>query len=459
MSDNSQVSGFPKNLAFNLRRMDGALIKQRIRVNSDKNSYIANERCSFNFPLGRMIDTRSVTLYAKATTVGAGNHLPRYGLNSLIENLSIVCNSRTLQNTPYYNYIFNCLADVYGYGSQEQASKRLYENFDPSIRSTNVQGEGAPVITNNAGDKTNVDSLYLSVNNWLGFLNSSSPTINLNDMGQLTMTVTWAGNGVLWVGTDASASTAGTYKLEEVYLSMETVTYTNSLYHELVKNQLEGEGLKIGYHEYLVSVGNLTAKSTAGITHTAQFSSGSIDGLFATFRPTSYDTISPLRLSTGGASIVTFPQVLADPVTNVGTLGSFNNSLAFQRNGSGIDNSSWYVDGTPFTQNSTPVEIFNNTLQANYANLDLSVGGLYAGVLTTGLFHRYFYLDYISTENVSGDSSQNYVSGLKTNGGVCQVTYNARFKSGTTDSVYPIICAVTTRVLTVKMGRSLDLME
>lgn len=457
MSDNSQVSGFPKNLAFNLRRMDGALIKQRIRINSDKNSYIANERCSFNFPLGRMIDTRSVTLYAKATTVGAGNHFPRYS-SSLIENLSITANSRTLQNTPYYNYIFNCLADVYGYGSQEQATKRLYENFDPSIRSTNVQGEGDPSVTNNATDKTNVDTLYLSINNWLGFLNSSSPTLNLNDIGQVTMTITWAPNGVLWVGSDGTAASAGSYKLEEVYLSMETVTYTNSLYHELVKNQLEGDGLKVGYHEYLVSVGNLTAKSTTGITHTAQFSSGSIDGVFATFRPTGFDTISSLRLSTGGASMLTYPQVIADPAANEGTYGGFNNSLYFVRDGGGIDYSSWYIDSTPFTQNSTPVEIFNNTLQANYANLDLSVGGIHAGAITTGHYNKYYFIDYLSTENVSGDASQNYVSGISTNGGVSQVTYNARFKT-LTNNVYPVICAVTTRVLTIKMGRSLDLME
>ena len=39
-----QISGFPKNLAYNLKRLQGSIIKQKILINSDKSEYAPNER-------------------------------------------------------------------------------------------------------------------------------------------------------------------------------------------------------------------------------------------------------------------------------------------------------------------------------------------------------------------------------------------------------------------------------
>lgn len=460
MASNSQISGsFPKNLAFNLRKLEGSLVRQKIRVNSDKTSYVGNERASFNFPLSRMIDLRTINLNMKATTVGAGNHFPRYA-SSLIDSLQITANGRTLQSTMNYNYIFNCLADIGSYGSVEQMTKHLYNNGDPSIRSTNLQGEGTPVLTKNTQDKTNVDSLYLVVNNWLGFFNGSCSTLNLNDIGLLNLTITWAGNGVLWVGTDGTAATGGSYKIEECFLSMDCITYTNSLYHDLVKSALEGEnGLKIAYNEYIASTGNLVAKSSSGITQNFQVNTGSLDGVFATCRPTGYDTISPLQVSTGVASSLSLPEVLANPVANASTYGGFNNSKFFIRDFGGIDYASWTIDGVPFTNNAQPHEIFNNTLNAfSHMNIDMSAGGLHQGALTSGFYNKFYAIDYLTTENISGDSSQNFVSGLNSNGGVIQIQWQGRFKT-VTDNTYIFLCAITSKILTIRMGRSLDLMD
>jgi hypothetical protein len=100
-----QISGFPKNLAYNLRRLEGSIIKQKILINSDKSTYGPNERVLFNFPIGRMIDTRSVVATAKCTA-GTGNHFPRGGLQALFENLQITANSRVIQSTQCYNLSF-----------------------------------------------------------------------------------------------------------------------------------------------------------------------------------------------------------------------------------------------------------------------------------------------------------------------------------------------------------------
>ena len=460
-----QISGFPKNLAYNLKRLQGSIIKQKIILNSDRSSYGPNDRCMFNFPIGRMIDSRSIVLTSKCTA-GTGNHFARGGLNSLIENLQITANSRVIQSTQAYNYIWNCLADVSGYFSYEQAPKRIYENFDPSITHTNVDGVGAPATTNACTANTGTDEYYFCVNNWLGFLNSSAPSWDTNNLGQVQMIITFAPNSVMWLGQVASAgaiATVANYTIADVALTMDTITFTNSLYYDLIKSQLEGGGLNIAYNDYLLSTGSsFTKSSTATLTHTAQFSTNSLDVVIATFRPTTFNTAAALILGSqsANATVLTYPEVIANPLSNEGTHGGFNNSVYFQRAGGGIKSSSWYINSQPFTVNSSPIQIFNNTLQAlDYANLDIASGGLHAGAITTGFYNKNYFVDILSLENLSGDNN-NWVSGLGGNGGIIQVQYNATFSNASSEStVFPYLIARVSKIMNVKIGRNIDIME
>lgn len=455
-----QIGGFPKSLSYNLKKLSGSYIRTKIRINSDKSSYNANERIMFNFPIGRMIDSRSIVMTAKCTTNTNGNYFPRGGLNSLIENLSLTANGRVLNSIQYYNFIWNTLADLSGYFSPEQSSKRLYENYDPSITHTNVQGEGNPATTVKPIVHDATESYYFCINNWLGFINSSCSHWDTNNLGALQMVCTLAPNGCLWLGHNGtSGATAGTYKVEEATLSMDCISFTNSLYYDLVKSQLEGNGLNIAYNDYLVSVGSLVAKSATGITHTASFATNSLDQCIATFRPTGYDTNTQLYLHTSAsASTKSYNQVIADPIANEGTYGGFNNSKYFVRDGGGIDYSSWYINSQPMTSASTPIEIFNNTLQAlDYLNLDIGSGGIHQGALTTGFYNKYYFADILSLECISGDGN-NWISGLGGNGGVIQIQYNAKFKT-LTDNTYPVIIGKVSKILNIKIGRNLDVME
>jgi hypothetical protein len=465
-----QISGFPKNLAYNLRKLQGSIIKQKIVVNSDKSSYISNERAMFNIPIGRMIDSRSIVGTGKCKA-GTGNHFPRGGLNSLIENLQITANSRVIQSTQCYNYIWNALADVSGYFSPEQAGKRLYENFDPSIQHTNVDGIASPVITNNATVVSGNEERYFCINSWLGFLNSSAPTWDTNNLGQVQLIITFAPNSVMWTGADTpgTAVTASDYTVSEFNLSMDCITFTNSLYYDLVKSQLEGGGLNIAYNDYLYSIGRLETKSTSLFTHTAQFSTNSLDSVIGTFRHKNYNTIGPLLIGDaiysstlasikGGTQIS--HQILANPIANEGNHGIFNNSVYFQRCGGGIDSSSWYINSQPMTNNSTAIQIFNNTLQAlDYGNLDIASGGFHQGALTNGFYNKNYFVDILSLENLSGDNN-NWVSGLGGNGGVIQVQYNFKFAGASVENeVYPIIIAKVSKIMNIKIGRNIDIME
>lgn len=461
-----QISGFPKNLSFNLKRLQGSLIKQSIVLNSDRSSYGPNDRCMFNFPVGRMIDSRSIVLTAKCTA-GTGNHFPRGGLNSLIENLQITANSRVIQSTQAYNFIWNALADVSGYFSQEQEPKRLYENFDPSLKHDSVDGVAAPAITNNVILNTGTEEYYFCVNNWLGFFSSSAACWDTNNLGQIQLVLTFAPNTCMWLGTTVAATpvlaTVANYTIADISLMMDTITFTNSLYYDLVKSQLEGEGLNIAYNDYLLSTGSSFTKSaTATLTHVAQFSTNSLDAVIATFRPSTYNTATSLLLNSAitTGTQVSYPEVIANPITNEGNHGAFNNSVYFQRAGGGIKTSSWYINSQPFTVNSSPIQIFQKTLQSlDYANLDIASGGFHKGALTTGFYNKNYFVDILSLENLSGDNN-NWVSGLGGNGGIIQIQYNATFSGASVENVvFPQIIGRVTKIMNVKIGRNIDIME
>jgi hypothetical protein len=484
----SQIPSFPKNLAYNLKKLEGSIIKQKLKINADNSSYSAGNIIRMNIPVGRMIDTRSVVVYAKGTTTVAKTHFPRGGLHSLIEQLQITANGRNLQTTNSYNYIWNTLADLEGYSSLEQASKRITELADPSIRytiDTTTAGNSNLKIVAAVGnaDGTGADTDYIfCANNFLGFFNSSVSTFDTNNIGQVQVSFTLAPGSCLFAsGHDTTAQTALTtavaaasYTLKEVFMTLDSITYTNSMYYDLVQRQLEGDGLNIAYYDYISLPGTVVNKSS-GINYSTQINASSLDQVIATFRPKTYDTIRPLVLFQSDTNGTTFAEYLANPQANCNKTGTsilnpdlgdgFNQSFYYIRAGSGINNSSWYINSQPFINQATPIEIFNNTLQAlGYNNLDISAGGLHAGCSSLQHYNKYYFADVLSMENISGDGNW-WVSGINGNGGTIQIQYQAKFDTwnsiGTSDvaDVAPYIFARVSKILNVKFGRALDLYE
>jgi len=487
-----QIPNFPKNLAYNLKKLSGSVIKQKLRISSDKSSYTANEIVRVNFPIGRMLDLRSVVLAAKcSTTFGTsttmtgtvGNKFPRLGLNSLIEQLQITANGRILQNTQMYNYIFNLVADIDGYSSPEQATKRITELFDPSITTATTSydsGVSSGYAITNSINSASLDVYYLYVNTWLGFMGGSCSTLDTNNLGQVQLSLTLApASCCFYTDSAATASSAvanASYKLEEVDLLVDTITFTNSTYYELVKSQLESGGLNVAYYDYIATMGNsINKSSTNNLNFSTQINANSLDQVIATFRPTSYNTSSRLLLGSSSPSQATnLTALLTNPTTAISVNnnhGGFNNTNYFRRDGTGFKSSQWYINSQPFTQNKNIHEVINNALQAlNYANLDVGSGSFHAGIVSPHSYGSHYFADILSLENLSGDNNW-WVSGLSGNGGTIQIQYQASFgsigDSGTNSATvfysgsgcYPVIIARVSKVLNIKMGRLLDVME
>ena len=474
----SQFPSFPKNLAYNLKKLEGSIVKQRLKINADLSSYTPNSTIGINLPIGRMIENRSIVIYAKGTTSqtsGEKVHFPRGGLHSLIEQFSVNANNRTLQNTPYYNYVWNTIADLEGYSSIEQQTKRITELADPSVKYSSSGGynsEGVITAIKNltSAGSTN-DDIYFCANNFLGYFNSSVSCTNTNDLGQIQIKLQLAPAGVLFSSgaQNATAVVGATYTLTDVYLNVETITFTNSLYYELLGSQLNGDGLNIAYYDYYTIQGSSFVKSS-GLNFSTQINASSLDQVIATFRRSDYSTIRPLLLAdSDDGSTTTINKYLADPTaylnnlavtTNNSNLGDgFNQSAYFQRAGAGVKNSSWYINSQPFTNQSPPIEIYNNMMQTfGYNNLDIASGGLHVGCQSLEHYKKYYFADALSLENISGDGNW-WISGLNGNGGTILIQYNATFDSDNGAVVYPYIICRTSKLLNVKMGRALDLIE
>ena len=474
-----QISGFPKNLAYSMRSLSGRLNKQRIKVSSDLSEYKGRDIINFYLPLGRMINLNSIVIYAKGTctSTNAGAKFPRYGLHSLINTLQVSVNNKILQNSTNYGYVYNIIADNEGVGSLEQSTKRITELYDPSIRLDNALSFNGTLndgtatnnvlIINNAISDADDEDIRFCANNFLGFLGGGSVScLDLNNLGQLKISITLEDPACLWQDGTGTAPSNIAYSLKDVYLTCETVSFENSIYQELVKNQLETAGLNIAYYDYITYSLNPFTRHNGTVNTSIQINTNSLDQCICTFRPSDYTTTKPLQLSSCNSSSKTFNEVLANlsSSANVGIGGAFNQSYFYVRDGAGLTSASWYVNSTPFTQNANAIEIFNNFLQAeNYRNWDLGTGGMHPGCFSINRFMRQYYTDYLSLENISGDNNW-WISGLSGNGGTIQIQYNATFGATSVDTslsekLIPFIICRVSKILNVKMGRALDLRE
>ena len=170
----------------------------------------------------------------------------------------------------------------------------------------------------------------------------------------------------------------------------------------------------------------------------------------------------------GASEVVSYDEYLANPrkytndatgvLESAGLGDGFCNSAYFQRCGNDITGSSFSVNSVNMDGYSKPpIEIFNNTLQVlGYNNLDVSVAGLRADCKSLLHFLKYYFADMLSLENISQDNTM-WTSGYNgANGGIV-INYNASFPSTNGQTVQPYVFAQSTKILTIRAGRNLEL--
>jgi len=482
------VSGFPKNLAYTLKQLSN-FTKQTVKVMPDRTTVNLGEVSRFKLPASALLDFRTISIFADVSlynnqgtgaTSNYSYHLPRYGLNSLIQQITITANGVQLCNINDYNLLYNTIVDLEG-ADYSQISKRLLENYDPSINF--VQGPSAAanssILAYVAPDGKNSSNITSkkpqAINNFLGFISSlSTPVLDLNDVGDIFIEIRWANPSVCWA-TWVTANTAtpsytstSSCQLDNLRLTVSKINFESAEYYDLKAQKLSNDGLLVGYYDYFTARGTATAKS-AGISMNFNINTNSLDQCIATFQQSDYNTIKPLVLhnSATDGTTTTFNSALmtneatSDEATAV--IGDyFNNSYYFMRAGIDLATSQWTINSTNIDPYPLPPsEIFNqNQIALGNQNLDFGTGGCHPGMVSLFHFLKYYFAHILSLENLSGDGAH-WRSGLSGNGSTVNIGYQATFSTTTggttnTEKIAPIIFCRSTKVLSIKSGRVLS---
>lgn len=489
------ATGFPKNLAYNLKKLDAGFSKTKVKIIPDNQSASANNITRFRITGNGIYDFRTLCLFAtgKCTqdTTNVYLRFPRYS-SSLIENISVTANNTTLMSINCYNYLYNMLMDIEG-GDISQIAKRnaAGELMDPSVRYTISEADATnqAITAVNAVDSTvttNDTDIPICINNWLGLFSSiSTPCVDLSDFSDIYINIQWAPPQVLWQcsNTNAQANVAQAvtnpnFTLSDIFISIDRCSFQDPLYYNLkTEKLLSPEGLSVAYYDYYFVQGTLGAKNS-GVSLNFNVNSKSLDQILVSFRHENYNTRTyPLLLhgastSTAANQAMNFSKALSDPaayenaaagvvtgyITDWNFGDAFNQVLYFLRSGASITGSQFSINSVSIDPYKLkPLEIYNKVLQyTGFQNLDLGTSGVHAGCMSIHHFKKYYFVDICDLTNISGDN-QFWISGLDGSGSGINVQYNADFNSGNTQKVTPVVWCRSTKHLRINAGRQLIL--
>ena len=223
-------SVFPAGLLERIRTIK-QVYKQTVRlIPVNQTSVVSGNKILLQFPTDSVLDMKTFSLDCYIQTAQAGNagatapgnytqsyYLPRNGLASMISQIDVRVNGRSISNVTQYSYIYNLISDaIYGNNFQDEAGMVA----DPSTIFTYVNGQiiprrGFPVspydtTTGNSLSTTNNTYARMydkySCRRWIGFLGeASSSIINTALIGDLVLEITLQGSEVLILGSAVGA--------------------------------------------------------------------------------------------------------------------------------------------------------------------------------------------------------------------------------------------------------------
>ena len=419
----------PQGLLYRVRSIEG-LSKQTLTLTptTGQGTVYNGNKIIVALPMNSLLDlgTFEMNFYGKTAHNGASNgnqknyvqtrFFPR-NMQSLIENLEVKINGRSIQNITQYNYIYNILHDyVCGYDATNK--KRIGENADPSnkgqwINGVNFPRRGYPIGLYNANSLTTDDKFDISardadnytIRNWLGFLSGGASTniIHTDMYGEILIEITLSQAGVLCLGQatvaaaatsldttlgsnyailgDAAVANGGAVAAEPAQYVLSNINFNvvrmdmPAYFYEAMANVLSsGTVYKLYYPNYQIFTGQATTNKSG--TTRFSISTKSLDYCIGTFQVASRDTISTVlnsQISAATDGEYGKAAFTAGSLINNGSARVFNQSKYFARNGSGVKSATWFA-GNVKLLSETPIQMYNSILRGfNYKN-DLASG-------------------------------------------------------------------------------------
>jgi hypothetical protein len=289
-----------------------------VKLTSSPNTAVeAGNTFKVRLPPNTLVDLRTLSLFYEGiscTSTGGDGFLrfPRLS-SSIIDTLNIYVNGTIIENIQDYGHLYLALYDISAAG--DQTAKRYLENSDPSIYVENTTkdayddatcGKVVKATAFAGGLSKHATNKVFCINNWLGFLGSSStPVIDTNDTGVIEIEIRLKNKDILWSTNSDAAGAAHTlvnpsYKIENISFNINKIVFNDPLYYSLKVSKLLGDGLTIGYQTYICSKSGAQSKSTSMNINT-NINTNSLDQLILTSAPATPEIQNLLLYNAGGA--------------------------------------------------------------------------------------------------------------------------------------------------------------
>jgi hypothetical protein len=477
----SVSSGFPKALSYSIRQMADNMSRVGVKMTPDRTSGIApNDTITFKLPNNSLVDLRSLNFFYQFSTSGTtGTFIhPRYS-SSLIERISVIINGQTVSVTPAYALLYNTLMDMEGSSFDQLSKRNVCEFFDPSVRfakesdpssSADVALSGGSWLTSGVSAPSKIEG---AITHWLGFLGSTNPSvIDTSSLGDVFIQIQFSTAYVLPANFNSTALTlaGASFTLDTLYATCDVISFSSDTYYRALASKLTGEGLNIGFYEYLNARFASITKSS-GVNITWNVSANSLDQLITTFQKTDAYSKWEVMIAYGGkdtgSTVYTMAQIASNPTAYINQTGSvvrstdlgdgFMNAYAFIRNGQAFKEGRYSINNRPLNYGYlTPKEVFIQTLQSlGYNQQDLGTNGLNMCIFSLQHFLKYYFCHIIDL--TIQDSRDFWISGLNSLGSTLSITYEANFNGASnSQTAIPVMYARLSKVLNVRDGRQLS---
>lgn len=454
----------PTDMFYNLSKLSGSMSKNVLKISADRpDNNTSGNIVNFRLPIGSLLQLSSLSAFWKFTATGTNPAHPTKHSSSFIKRMSISVNNVVIQQIEDYALLYNILADH----KNKDLTKSIGGDFaDNSVIWTEADPTGSSQVAllgTNAllASTTNQSGVRMKVNNFLGFLGSSSTSVIPTDkMGEIVISFTIAQPYEVLGGTAESGATTYTnnaFTLDEMYLTCETLSFSDDSYYTSINNK----DLMYSFDDYLVTKFAPTTKTT-GINITNYISANSIDWVMGTAIVAQSQVKEMVAYGSGSdgasANVINLPKYLSDPVTysnnNTGNSGDgFFGVLALQRDLQGIDNSQFSINNKALNYSAfNAYEIFQaNLCCLGYEGVDASANGLSRAISSILHYYKYYGGHFQSLELINKD--EYFISGLSSAGSSCAINWVCKFKGNASYDITPVLVAKLTKVLHVKAGR------
>lgn len=457
----------PRDYYYALNKLSGSVSKNVIKVQADRSSASPGNITQFRLPISAMVSLKSLAIFWEATLTGTNpTQFGRYS-SSFIKRLSISMNGVTISQIDDYNLLYNLMAD---HNNKNKTKGIGGEFLDNSITwgEGSITGSDQSAITGTdslLAAATNPNGVKMCVNNFLGFLGSTSTDIlPLDRVGECIINIQWAQPYEVCGGTaEASSATYSnnSYSLDKLYLTCECFSFSDDSYY----NSIGNKDLQIGFNDYLVTKFATTTK-TSGINCTTYLSANSIDWIAGTAIQPQTAVSTMVAYGGGGdgasANVINQYEYLSNPKTYVNNNGSakqgdgFFNVKANMRDLQGLESSQFSINNKQLNYGSFDKhEVFQNNLAVlGYENVDASNNGLIDTCVSIFHYFKYYGACFNSLSLVEKEGF--YLSGLSSAGSSCAVNFTAKFSGNATYDIVPVIIAKMSKVLHIKAGRMIS---